>query len=121
MELFFSKIALGLVVCLWLFFCIAIYRKFRGAAWLAASTGASGLFFLGATIAASFLVAGALFLLPLWIGIAVLKVIHLFSAYRRARENRSFSSSRSDAFDKGGEDQADNSALAGQSESDMYI
>jgi hypothetical protein len=121
MEPFITKIALGIVVCLWLFFCVSIYRKFRGAAWLAASTGASGLFFLGATIAASFMVAGALFLLPLWIGIAALKVIHLFSAYRMARENLSLSSSGSGAIDQRRADRSSNSALDGQSESDMYI
>jgi hypothetical protein len=121
MEPLTTRIVLGIAVCLWLLFCVAIYRKFRSAAWLAASTGASCLFFLGATIAASFLVAGALFLLPLWISVAALIGMHLYSANRRARESFSLSSSSSNAFDEGGEDEASNSALSGRSESEMYI
>lgn len=121
MEPFTIKITLGFVVFLWLLLCLAIYRKFRGAAWLAASTAASCLFFLGATIAASVLVTGALFLLPLWIGIVVLIGIHLFSAYRRTGETLSLSSSGSHAIHGRGEDQTSESEPTGQSESEIYI
>ncbi|MGA9773806.1 MAG: hypothetical protein WBV94_32545 [Blastocatellia bacterium] len=121
MELFTNKIFLVIVVCLWLFFCITLYRKYRRAAWLAGITGASGLFFLGVTIVASFMVAGALLLLPLWVGLGVLKAVHLFSANRKAMESFLAPSGSSNATDGRREDQPSNPALAGQSESDMYI
>jgi len=77
------KIIVVAAIVLWLFVCIVIYRFFRHAAWLAGSTAASCLFFLGATIATSFLVEGALFLAPLWLGIFILLGFHLHKALRK--------------------------------------
>ena len=70
-------IILSFCVVVWLFVCLAIYKSSRRAAWLAGSTVAACLFFLGATVAASFLVKGALALAPLWLGISVLSFLHL--------------------------------------------
>ena len=78
------KIILGVSVVGWLFICLIIYQWLRTAAWLAASTVASCLFFLGATVAASFLVKHAFFLAPLWLGVLILLVFHLRAARRES-------------------------------------
>lgn len=78
------KLVLGAGVVLWFMVCVWIYRVFQGAAWLAGSTVASCLFFLGTTVGASLWVRKALFLLPLWLAIAVLLLLHLREAQRRA-------------------------------------
>jgi hypothetical protein len=75
---------LAVITGVWAIVCALIYRQYRHAAWLAGSTVATCLFFLGATVAASFLVEGALFLLPLWVLVAVLAVVHLRAACRHA-------------------------------------
>lgn len=77
-------IILGTSVVVWSLLCVLLYRSTRGAAWLAGSTVASCLFFLGATVAASILVHGALFLAPLWLGVVVLALLHLTAAQRAA-------------------------------------
>ena len=77
------KIILGVSIVVWLLICLLIYEKFKSVAWLAGSTVASCLFFLGATVAASFLVNGALFLAPLWMGVLVLSLLHLRAARRK--------------------------------------
>ncbi|PYP82491.1 MAG: hypothetical protein DMF61_26235 [Blastocatellia bacterium AA13] len=82
-----AEIILGFVVCLWFLLCVLTYRRFRSAAWLAGSSSASCLFFLGATIATSYMVLHAFFLLPLWIGVGLLLAMHLFSAQRTERSN----------------------------------
>lgn len=77
------RIILGVGVVVWLLVCLLIYELSRTAAWLAGSTVASCLFFLGATVAASFLVKGAFFLAPLWMGVLVLSLLHLRAAQRK--------------------------------------
>jgi len=77
------KIILGISVVVWLFICLLLYEKSKSAAWLAGSTVASCLFFLGTTVAASFLVKGSLFLAPLWTGVLSLSLLHLRAARRR--------------------------------------
>lgn len=74
------KILLSVSVGVWLLICLLIYKSSRTAAWLAGSTVASCLFFLGATVATSFLVKRALFLAPLWLGVLVLLLLHLRAA-----------------------------------------
>ncbi len=78
------KIILGGSVVVWLLICLLIYKSSRTAAWLAGSTVASGLFFLGATVAASFLVKRAFLLGPLWLGVLVLLLLHLHAARRES-------------------------------------
>ena len=78
------KIILGVSVGVWLLICLLIYKSSRTAAWLAGSTVGSCLFFLGATVAASFLVKRALFLAPLWLGVLVLLLLHLVAARRES-------------------------------------
>jgi hypothetical protein len=74
------KLILGSSVGVWLLICLLIYKSSRTAAWLAGSTVASCLFFLGATVAASFLVKRALGVAPLWLGVFVLLLLHLHAA-----------------------------------------
>jgi len=78
------KVILGGSVVVWLLVCLLLYQSSRTAAWLAGSTVASCLFFLGATVAASFLVKRALFLAPLWLGVLVLLLLHLVAARRES-------------------------------------
>ena len=94
------KIALGLGVTAWLALCIFLYRLTRKAAWLAGSTVASCLCLLGAAVAASTLVKGALYLLPLWAGILLLSGAHLHAALRRpeAGDHGSVPRERADLF-----------------------
>lgn len=84
-------LALGAVV--WLLACLLLYRGTRYAAWLAGSTVASCLGFLGLTGLASVLVPGALALLPLWLGIVVLTGWHLWAAAQRTAARRTLASS----------------------------
>lgn len=74
------QILLVLSVVVWLLACLLLYQVTRHAAWLAGSTVASCLGFLGLTMLASVLVSGALALLPLWLGIVVLTGWHLWTA-----------------------------------------
>lgn len=74
------KIIIGVSVVVWLFICLIIYQSSRTAAWLAGSTVASCLFFLGTTVAASLLVKRALFLAPLWLGVLFLSLLHIGAA-----------------------------------------
>ena len=85
------KIVLSMSVGVWLFICLIIYKSSRSAAWLASSTVASCLFFLGATLAASFLVKQAFFLTPLWFAVLVLLLLHLRAARRESDRMRSHS------------------------------
>ena len=119
-SLFTTKLFLGLAVFFWLLLCTTIYRKFRGAAWLAASTAASCLFFLGTTIVASLLVRGALFLLPLWIGVAALIAAHLLSAQKKSAETLA-PSMQTNVLPEDREPAADIAGLSAQTDSEMYI
>jgi len=76
------KIVLAAGAVIWLLSCLLLYRLSRDAAWLAASTVSSCLFFLGVTVLTSILVPGALLLAPLWLGVLVLAVCHLYAAHR---------------------------------------
>jgi hypothetical protein len=76
------KIILVACATIWLLICMLLYRGTRNAAWLAGTTVASCLFFLGVTVLASMLVPEALFLAPLWLGVLVLSVLHLQAAQR---------------------------------------
>jgi hypothetical protein len=76
------KIFLAASAATWLLVRILLHRVSRDAAWLAGSTVASCLFFLGATILVSVLVPGTLFLAPLGLGVFVLAVLHLHTAYQ---------------------------------------
>lgn len=78
------KVLLGGFVVVWLLVCLLLYRRYHKAVWLAASAVASCLFFIGAAIAASFLVTGALSLLPLWAGMLTLCGVHLRAAQRES-------------------------------------
>lgn len=78
------KLLLCAAVGVWLLVCLWIYRLYRNAAWLAGSSVTSCLFLLGATVAASCFVHGAFFLAPLWLGIALLLLLHLRVAHRAA-------------------------------------
>ena len=84
MTPFTLYIILGVSVVVWSLACMSLYKATRGAAWLAGSTVASCLFFLGVTVAASLLVPGTFFLAPLWLGILVLTLLHLAAARRAA-------------------------------------
>jgi len=96
MEIIHIKITVITVILIWLLACMFIYRSFRHASWLAGSTVSSCLFFLGVTVATSFLVNGALYLMPLWLGIIILLIAHLFIAGRTRTE----SSFYPDEFDR---------------------
>lgn len=79
---FIFKALLAGIVCLWLFFCMFLYTSSRNAAWLAGSTVPTCLFFLGVTAAASVLVPGTIYLLPLGAGVLILALVHLLRAQR---------------------------------------
>jgi hypothetical protein len=88
----------------WLFVCIALYKSSRQAAWLASSTVASCLFFLGMTVAVSFIVSRALALAPLWLALLGLLVLHLRAALKTRSgppPTPSFSTSPTQAFNSG--------------------
>jgi hypothetical protein len=89
MDPIFMQIMLGVGAGLWFLVCVLIYRSSRDAAWLAGSTVAACLFFLGATVLASIPVNGALLLLPLWLGILMLSLLHLRAARQRTAAIRS--------------------------------
>ena len=78
-------IVLAGAVFVWLLFCILIYNAYRASSLLAAPTVSSCLFLLGATVAASVLVPGALNLLPLWVGVLVLSFLHLHKTQTRRK------------------------------------
>ena len=80
-------VVLVLVLVTWLLVCMVVYRNCRTAAWLAGATTSACLFFLGATIVASFNLPQAFYLLPLWVGILVLLILHLVPARRRSSSN----------------------------------
>jgi hypothetical protein len=82
MGVIMREIVLAAGAGIWLLGCMLLYRLSRDAAWPAGSTVASCLFFLGATVLASILVPGALFLAPLWMGVLMLAVLHLLAAHR---------------------------------------
>ena len=82
MDIMTLRIILGAGAVVWLLACMLFYRIGRNAPWLAGSTVASCLFFLGVTVLASVLVRGARFLVPLWLGVLALAVLHLHAAYR---------------------------------------
>ncbi len=83
MEIYTNEIILGAFILVWFFICIFIYKICRSAALLAGATVASCLFFLGVTIALSFLVKGALLLSPVWLSILILLTIHMKAAWRK--------------------------------------
>lgn len=87
------KLLLALGAVVWFLACLLLYRGTRYAAWLAGSTVASCLGFLGLTGLASVLVPGALALLPLWLGIVVLTGWHLWAAAQRTAARRTLASS----------------------------
>jgi hypothetical protein len=72
-------------VLVWAVVCLMIHRAFRDVAWLAGPTVASALFLVGVTVAASFLVAGALPLAPVWFGVVGFLLVHLRAASRAGR------------------------------------
>ena len=78
------KITVAVAVVVWMIVCLVIYRAFRHAAWLAASKAASCLFLTGATMAASLFVLESLWLVPLWVGLAVLAAVHLHEASQKS-------------------------------------
>ena len=84
MSVMTPQIILATCAVLWLLLCLLLYRVSRHAAWLAGTTVASCLFFLGVTVVASLQIARALFLLPLWLGVLVLAGLHLHAAQRAA-------------------------------------
>jgi preprotein translocase subunit SecG len=88
------KIVLGVSIVVWLLICLLIYERSKSAVWLAGSTVASCLFFLGATVAASFLVKGTLFLAPLWMGVLILSLLHLRAAQRKTARGELLTASR---------------------------
>ena len=83
---------LAFTAVVWLLACLLLYRLTRHAAWLAGSTVASCLGFLGLAGLASALVSGALALLPLWLGIVVLLGWHLWAATQRTTTRRTLAS-----------------------------
>lgn len=80
LEFITLKIILAACATIWLLVCMLLYRVSRNTAWLAGSTVASCLVCLGATVLASVLVTGALFLVPLWLGVLALSGLHLHAA-----------------------------------------
>lgn len=86
MDWTLQYLILGVIIFLWLLFCLRVYQVAKYAAWLAGSTVSTCLFFLGATVATSFLVSGATVLIPLWICILILSFVHL-SAARKNETN----------------------------------
>lgn len=76
-------IVLAGAVVVWLLVCILIYNAYRTSSLLAAPTVSSCLFLLGATIAASVLVPGAFYLVPVWVGVLVLSFLHLHQTQTR--------------------------------------
>jgi hypothetical protein len=88
MPVITMKIILAASAACWLLVCLLLYRISKHAAWLAGSTVASCLFFLGGTVLASVFVSGALALTPLWFGILVLTVFHLYAAHREPMRMR---------------------------------
>lgn len=84
MEGISLKILVGISTAIWFFVCLLLYTFVKQVAWLAGSAVVCCLFFMGATVAASFLVSGAFYLVPLWLGIAILCVVHLYKARQAA-------------------------------------
>lgn len=84
MSVMTLHITLAACAVIWLLACMLLYRIAKHAAWLAGSTVASCLFFLGITVLASVLVPEALSLLPLWLGVLLLAVCHLHAARHEA-------------------------------------
>ena len=85
------KISIGTFIIIWFFVCLSVYKSTRKAAWLAGSTVASCLFFLGTTVAISLLVKQAFLLAPLWAAILILLRIHLKAAQRHNSHLSSYS------------------------------
>jgi len=82
-----TYIVLGATIGLWGLLCVLLYRRFRRADWLAGSSVASCLFFLGATAATSFMVVGALYLVPIEGAVFVLALTHLYTASRAKEQD----------------------------------
>jgi hypothetical protein len=85
MDVTTVAIMIAATIALWLLVCLLLYRRFHRAAWLAGSSVASCLFFLGATAITSCMVAGTRYLLPLELAILVLAVAHLRAAQRTTK------------------------------------
>jgi hypothetical protein len=86
------KIILAASGVIWLVICVSLYKLSKDTAWLAGLTVATCLFFLGATVIASFLVIRALFLSPLWLGILILSLLHLSAAKQESIGTRPYRS-----------------------------
>lgn len=80
MDQTLQYLILAILTVFWALCCLHIYAKAKYAAWLAGSTVATCLFFLGTTVIVSFLVSGALLLIPLWLAVIILSVVHLSAA-----------------------------------------
>jgi hypothetical protein len=83
------KLMLLAFVIAWFFVCVRISRWYQDATLLAGPTAASCMFLLGATVASSFLVPGALFMAPMWLGIVVGLFVHLGKAKAAANSHLS--------------------------------
>jgi len=86
LDMITAHTILGICTAIWMLICLLLYRCFRGADWLAGSTVASCLFFLGATVLAGSQVTGALLFTPLWLSILMLLSLHLHAARSSATE-----------------------------------
>lgn len=83
----FYTVLVGLSV-VWMVLCwVAIYRRNRQVAWMAGATVTTCFILLGLTVMISLAAQEALLMMPVWIGLVVLGLIHLRAA-RRQRSNR---------------------------------
>jgi hypothetical protein len=112
MRSLMAEIVVAFVVVLWLLACVLVYRLNRPAAWLAGSTVAPCLFFLGTAVATGALVRGTAVLLPLGVGVVALCLLHLRAAQWRPR-------GRTPGL--GGPPQDSDSAPPGEAPSEFYI
>ena len=84
MDTLVAKVVMALVVLVWFFVCMLIFRKNTHLPWAANWSVARTLFLLGATAAAGAFVIDALGLIPIGIAIAALCIVHFRAAKQYA-------------------------------------
>jgi hypothetical protein len=77
-------LALVVYLVLWIAASLAVYRRFRGAAWLAGSTACQCLLALGIVAGTGYFLPRLVVLAPLGAGIALLVGLHLRAAEHAA-------------------------------------
>ena len=81
-------IAYAIFAFVWYAVCALASRPFRRAAWMAGHTVTSAAWFLGLTLATTFMYPRGLWLLPLWIAVGAVLAVHLKDAMAHARPAR---------------------------------